>query len=265
MGASPVLLAGCGRLGAAMLRGWLGSGALKPSDVAIMAPRVNAAMQGFAAQGVVIDPTPQWRARTLVLAVKPKVGSEALKAALPLLAEDAVVISVMAGVRAATLSLALKPGQSVARVMPSTGTAHGAGVACIHAEDERARHRAEAVFAPIATVIGLEREDDLDAATALCGSGPAFVFAQVAALAKGAEALGIAPALAARMARATLTSAAASVANDPRSLDELIAEVASPGGTTQAGLKVLEGALETLMTDAVGAAHRRAGELSGKP
>ncbi len=127
----------------------------------------------------------------------------------------------------------------------------------------RARDHAEALFAPVATVIGLEREDDLDAATALCGSGPAFVFAQVAALAQGVEALGIAPDLAARMARATLTSAAASVANDPRGLNELIAEVASPGGTTEAGLKVLEGALEPLMKDAVGAAHRRAGELSG--
>lgn len=262
MGTAPVLLVGCGRLGAAMLRGWLASKALKPADVAIMAPRVNAAMQGFAAQGVAISPGAAMAARTMVLAVKPKVGVEALKSALPLLADDAVVVSVMAGVRAASLSPLLKPGQSLARVMPSTGTAHGAGVACLYVEDARARDHAEALFAPIATVIGLEREDDLDAATALCGSGPAFVFAQVAALAQGAEALGIAPDLAARMARATLRSAAASVANDPRTLDDLIAEVASPGGTTEAGLKVLEGALEPLMKNAVGAAHRRAGELS---
>jgi pyrroline-5-carboxylate reductase len=146
--------------------------------------------------------------------------------------------------------------------MPTTGVAQGQGVATIWSADPAAREAARALFAPMAEVVDLAEEALMDAATAVSGSGPAYFHAFAQALAEAGVIEGLDPADAVRLARATLRSAAAGL-EDGADLDALIARVASPGGTTQAGLKALaEAGMPDAVRAAVEAATARARELS---
>jgi pyrroline-5-carboxylate reductase len=192
--------------------------------------------------------------------VKPAMWRAASEPLAGALATDAAVVSVMAGVRAAAMAEVF--AGPVARVMPTTGVAQGQGVASIWSADAVARDAARALFAPMAEVVDLADEALMDAATAVSGSGPAYFHAFAKALAEAGIAEGLAPADAVRLARATLRSAAAGL-EDGADLDALIARVASPGGTTQAGLKALaEAGMPDAVRAAVDAATRRARELS---
>jgi len=265
MGRATVLV-GCGRLGSAMVEGWLKARALDPRDLIILTPSDKPVAAMAQAEGARINPPLDQLADagSLVLAVKPALWREAARPLLPVLARDAVVVSVMAGVLAESLS-----GQfgdrPVARVMPTTGVASARGAASIWSASEAGRDAALALFKPIAQTVILPDEALMDAATAVSGSGVAYYFAFTAALARAAEAAGLDPATAAELARATLSSAAASAEAAGPDMDALIARVASPGGTTQAGLAALtEGdALDALVKAAVTSAARRAAELSG--
>jgi pyrroline-5-carboxylate reductase len=261
---TPVLLIGCGRMGGAMLEGWMGARAFPPADLLVALPRPNAAARAAEYEGVVLNPEPELlaQAQTVVLAVKPQIWRSVAEEYRDRLWPDAVIVSVAVGVRADDISETFG-GRRVARVMPTTGVGSGRGVASIFAADETARERAHRLFDPIATTVDIAREDLIDVAAATSGSAPAYLYAFTEALAATGAALGLEPEAALKLATATMVSAAERMDGSPRSLAELRAEVASPGGTTEAALKVLMGpdGFEPLLHRALSAAIQRAGEL----
>ena len=256
-----IILIGCGRLGSALVEGWLATGAVDPRDLIILTPSDKSAAEAARAAGARINPPAEALsgARAVVLAVKPAMWRDAASG-LAANIGDAPVISLMAGVRAADLAAVFSG--PVARVMPTTGVAVGKGVAGLWSADAQAAAVGRALFAPVATVVDIPDEAMMDAVTAMAGSGPAYVFAFTRALAQAGVAQGLPPAVAADLARATVRSAAAGLEGD-ETVEALIARVASPGGTTEAGLKALAKAgLEDAVAAAVAAAKARAGELS---
>lgn len=256
-----VLLIGCGRLGSALVEGWLDHGPVDPRRLMIVTPSAKPVTDRAARAGAVLNPSDEalGNARVVVLAVKPAKWREASREVAERLADDAVIVSVMAGVRADDIQAAL--ARPVARLMPTTAIAAGKGVAALWSVSADAKEAARAVFAPLADVVDLDHEDQIDAATAVAGSGPAYVHAFTRALVQAGIEAGLPDEAAMRLARGAVRSAAAASLDDD--LETLIARVASPGGTTEAGLKAArEAGLDAAAHAAVSAALRRARELS---
>lgn len=260
----PVVLVGCGRLGSAIVEGWLHTGALDANKLIILTPSSKPIADMAVARGARVNPPAEAliEARAVVLAVKPAKWREASQDLLQAFAPDAVLVSVMAGVRAEDISEAYL-GRSVARVMPTTAVATGQGVAGLWSANQVGRVVAHSLFDGLADTVDLDREALIDVATAVAGSGPAYVHAFTQALADAGEAEGLSPEAALRLARGAVRSAAS--ADPAASLADLIARVASPGGTTEAGLNALADgrALNTVVEAAVAAGLNRARELAG--
>ncbi len=258
---TPILLVGAGRMGGALLDGWAMGAAFQPGQIGILDPHPGEAAARAAALGSSLTPDPA-AAQTVLLAVKPQLWRDAAASLADRLAADAVIVSIAAGVRTADLSAAFG-GRRAARVMPTTAVAIGKGVASIFAADPEAKARAHALFAPVARVVDLDNEGLMDAATAVSGSGPAYLYAFVEALETAGVAAGLAPDAAATLARATVEGAAALMAASGAEPSELRRQVTSPGGTTAAALQVLmgEGGLEPLLKAAVAAAVERSRQL----
>lgn len=255
-----LVLVGCGRMGGAMLRGWLARG-LDPAAVTVIDPRIQPEWQG---KGLRLNAQPPADPAVLVLAVKPQVMAEAL-GRLPVLS-DTLVLSVAAGTTIATFEAAF-PGAPVIRVMPNTPAAIGQGIsAMIGNRLATGAHLdlAQALMAAVGRVVRLDHEGQIDAVTALSGSGPAYVFHMIEAMAQAGEAQGLPAALSLELARATVAGAGALAVHadeDPAVLRE---NVTSPGGTTAAGLRVLmdpQTGLPPLMARTVAAAAERGREL----
>jgi pyrroline-5-carboxylate reductase len=261
----PILLVGAGRMGGAMLQGWLANGlgpviAVEPDPL----PRI-AKLKGVRFVGA-IEQIPTGKIRACVVALKPQIlRTEASR--LRFVAErGAPMVSIAAGTSIATLRKAWGRKAHILRAMPNTPGAIARGITAIFkgpnatAADCRL---AEQLLASLGQTIWVKREKLIDVTTAVSGSGPAYVFLLVEALAEAAEAEGMPRAEAAKLARATITGAGALLDADARPPMELRRDVTSPGGTTEAALKVLIGAkgLNGLMARAVAAANRRAGEL----
>lgn len=259
-----VVLVGCGRLGSAILEGWMATGTVEPDRLIILTPSEKPAAEAARARGARVNPPAAALAgaRAVVLAVKPAMWRAALEPLLKSLSAGTVVVSVMAGVRAD--EIAAVAGPRVGRVMPTTGVAQGRGVAALWSADDAAREAGRALFQRVADVVELEDETMMDAATATAGSAPAFIYAFVQALARAGQGEGLPAEAAGRLARGALRSAGAG-AETGAALEELIARVASPGGTTRAGLDAMDqaGALDRAARAAVEAAVRRAREISG--
>ncbi|MET0273721.1 MAG: pyrroline-5-carboxylate reductase, partial [Phenylobacterium sp.] len=202
------------------------------------------------------------QAKTVLLCVKPQVWRDVAAETSPWLASDAVVISIAAGVKSQDLAQEFG-GRCVARVMPTTAAAIGQGTASLYADDPAALARAHALFEPLGAVVDLTDEALMHAATAVSGSGPAYLYAFIEALEGAAVQAGLSPAEASKLARSTLTGAAALLADSGEEPAELRRQVTSPGGTTEAALNVLLGAsgLPTLLREAVTRAVRRSKEL----
>jgi pyrroline-5-carboxylate reductase len=179
-----------------------------------------------------------------------------------LLNPDAVVVSIAAGVSAHALAQAFA-GHRIARVMPTTGVAIAKGVASIFADDAQARARAHALFDPVAVTVDLAEEALINPAIGVSGSAPAYLYAFIEALEAAGEKHGLSAQASRTLARATIVSAAALLDAQGGEPSELRRQVTSPGGTTEAALKVLMGehGFGPLLDEAVAAAIRRAGEL----
>ena len=260
----PVVLVGCGRLGSAIVEGWLHTGGVETSDLLILTPSPKSIAETAKARGAGVNPSDPEAfrlVRAVVLAVKPTKWRSAVASLVDILPPDAVIVSVMAGVRAADISEALL-GRSVARVMPTTAVATGQGVAAVWSPNRVAREAAHGLFDPLADTVDLDAEALIDVATAVAGSGPAYVHAFTRALAEAGVVQGLDADSALRLARGAVRSAAS--ADPASSLADLIARVASPGGTTEAGLKALatDRALDAAVEAAVSAALKRARELA---
>jgi len=261
---TPILMLGAGRMGGAMLAGWRKADAFSAAELMIRDPQPGDAAQAAAADGAVLNPPDGElaRARTVVLAVKPQLWREAAAEVAPWLAADAVIVSIAAGVRAGDIAKEFG-GRCVARVMPTTAAAIGQGTASLYADDPAALARAHALFEPLGAVVDLDDEGLMHAATAVSGSAPAYLYAFIEALEAAGLAAGLSAKDASRLARSTLTGAAALLAESGDDPAELRRQVTSPGGTTQAALDVLLGdaGLPPLLRDAVAAAVRRSKEL----
>jgi pyrroline-5-carboxylate reductase len=258
-GAGAVALLGCGRLGSAILEGWLKTGTVAARDLIILTPSEKPAAEAARALGARVNPplADLTEARTLVLAVKPAKWREALGPLAGALNPAAMIVSVMAGVAAADIGEVT--GRPVARVMPTTAVAQARGVAALWSGHDAARETARGLFEAMAEVVDLDLEANIDVATATAGSAPAFIHAFVQALARAGEAEGLSADAAIRLARGALRSAGAGVETG-ETLETLIARIASPGGTTRAGLDAMAagGDLERAAAAAVSAAVERA-------
>jgi pyrroline-5-carboxylate reductase len=263
---TPILMLGAGRMGGAMLEGWRKAGAFSPTDLMIVDPHPGEAALAAARAGARLNPPEAElaEAKTVVLCVKPQLWLDVAAQYANWLAADAVVVSVAAGVSSRDIAREFGD-RAVARTIPTTAAAIGRGTASLYADDPAALARAHALFEPLGTVVDLIDEDQMHAATGVSGSGPAYLYAFIEALEAAGEAAGLSAKDASRLARATVTGAAALLAESGGEPAELRRQVTSPGGTTEAALKVLmgEGGLEPLLRDAVANAIRRSKELGG--
>lgn len=258
--ARPVVLVGCGRLGSALVEGWLRFGPVTAADLIVLTRSDTPGARAARAAGARVNPEvgALKSAGTVVLAVKPGGWRDAVVPLVGRLADDAVLVSLMAGVRAVDLVEALD--RPLVRVMPTTGVARGEGVAAIWAATLAGRAMGHALFARVAQVVDLDDEALMDAATATAGSAPAFLLSLVQALARAGTTHGLSEAAATALARGALRSAAAGIAGE-ESLEQLIDRVTSPGGTTRAGLDASADYIDAAAQAAIAAAIRRAGEL----
>ena len=259
-GDAPIWLIGCGNMGGALLRRWLAEG-LGP--VTVIDPAARDVPDGVT---VLQRPPAEGKPDIVVLAVKPQAWAQAVLPLAGRLGPMTLVISVMAGVRTDDLAR-LFPGAGVVRAMPNTPAAVGQGATALFTRDgDIVQGAAEALFQPVGQTIWLTDETQFDAVTAVSGSGPAYVFLLAESLARAGEAAGLPADLAARLARATIEGSGELMRLSPDVAPSKLREnVTSPGGTTAAALGVLMGeeGLDRPMKDAVLAALRRAGELSG--
>ena len=255
-------LLGCGRMGSAMLAGWLERGT-RPADVTVTDPAPSEWLRGT---GVRLGEPPE-AAEVLVLAVKPQMMEEALASVRHLGGGGTLVLSVAAGWPIRRYEAALGAGTPIVRAMPNTPAAIGRGITAIAANEAAGRaglDAAEALLAAVGEVVRLEDEGQMDAVTGLSGSGPAYVFHLIETLAAAGEAEGLPPEMALRLARATVAGAGALAMEADEDPGQLRRNVTSPRGTTEAALKVLmdpERGFPKLVPEAVAAAVRRSREL----
>ncbi len=200
----------------------------------------------------------------VVLAVKPQLAAEAAANLPKFVRPQALVVSIMAGTSLAEIATLCGPAVHV-RSMPNTPIAIGRGMTALFGNDldDTAKANAQALFETSGTSIWLETENQFDAVTAVSGSGPAYVFRFIEALAAAAESAGLPEGLSATLAKETVVGAAMLADQDSRSPAELRRAVTSPGGTTQAGLEALDAdpGLPLLVRNAVRAAANRSKEL----
>lgn len=269
MGAGPrsLALVGAGKMGAALLGGWLAAG-LDPRSISVYEPQPAEAVSRLAAEtGFALNPAPK-PAEAVVLAIKPQMLDEAAPALAPLFAVDSLLISILAGKTVANLA-ARAPVGAIVRAMPNTPAAISRGVTGVFASEQTSpaqRETAHFLLGGVGAVEWVSDEGLIDAVTAISGSGPAYVFHLVEALAEAGAALGLPAELALRLARATVEGSGELLHRQPEVSAEILRKnVTSPGGTTEAALEVLMApdGLASLLARATAAAARRAGELSG--
>lgn len=258
---TPILILGVGRMGGAILEGWRRHGVFSGSEIMVRDPNPG----GADLSGMAVNPPSEALAacRTVLLAVKPQIWRDVAAEVSDHLHPDAVIVSIAAGVSAADLSAGFG-GRRVARVMPTTAVAINQGTASVFAADPQVRARAHALFDSLGRVVEVADEDQMHAATAVSGSGPAYLYAFVEALESAGVAAGLSPDASATLARSTIAGAAALMASGDTPPADLRRQVTSPGGTTEAALKVLmaENGLEPLLEQAIAAAVARSRDLA---
>ncbi|MBY0299741.1 MAG: pyrroline-5-carboxylate reductase [Methylobacterium sp.] len=263
-----LVLVGAGKMGGAMLEGWLASG-LEGARIAVVDPGASPDLAALcAARGIALNPGRVAPPEALVLAIKPQGLDAAAETAAALAGPDTLVVSVLAGKTIQNLKARLPRARAVVRAMPNLPASIGrgaTGAAASPETDARQRRMADALLSGIGLVEWIDDEGLIDAVTAVSGSGPAYVFLLAEALAAAGAAAGLPPEIAARLARQTVAGAGALLAESPLDAETLRRNVTSPGGTTAAALGVLmaEGGLPDLLREAVEAARRRSAELSG--
>ncbi|WJS83662.1 pyrroline-5-carboxylate reductase [Paracoccus sp. TOH] len=255
-----LVLVGCGRMGGALLDGWLRNGlAAGAAHVLDPHPRAELADLGVSVNAELPDDP-----AVLVIAVKPQMMADVL----PRLSVGArtLVVSVAAGVTLGAYQAAF-PAAPIVRAMPNTPAAIGQGITAIIGNaraGEAEMALAETLMSAVGRVVRLESEGQMDAVTALSGSGPAYVFHLIEAMAAAGAAEGLSPALALELARATVAGAGALAVHEDADPAKLREAVTSPGGTTAAGLHELmdpETGLPPLMRRTIAAAAARGREL----
>ncbi|MBM3569913.1 MAG: pyrroline-5-carboxylate reductase [Alphaproteobacteria bacterium] len=269
--AGPVLLVGCGKMGGALLSGWLDRG-MPAAAVTVVEPLIASA-EAVRKLGVAAHPTVEtvpaaFQPQVVLIAVMPQAMDAAAPACGRFAAKGALVLSIAAGKTIAYFERALGAGARIVRAMPNTPAAVRRGFSVMAANAAvggSGRALAESLLGAVGETAWVEDEGLIDAVTAVSGSGPAYVFLLIETLAQAGIAAGLEAGLAMRLARATVIGAGELARLSPASAEQLRKNVTSPAGTTEAALKVLMASdgLAPLMTRAVAAATRRSRELAG--
>ena len=264
-----LLLVGCGKMGGALVSGWLNS-TYTPHQIAVIdhADRLDeiSARYGVTAKSALSD-LADIAPEAVVFAVKPRMLEEVVDAYAGLAVHTTLFISVVAGKKTGFFTDHLGAAARIVRVMPNTPAAigHGMSVLCTAGTLSDAQHRqADALMSAVGETAWISDEAHMDAVTALSGSGPAYVFHLVEAMAKAGADAGLPEQLATRLARQTVAGAGALLAEAPETTAVLRKNVTSPGGTTAAGLTILMDeakGLPPLMRDTIAAAKKRSVEL----
>lgn len=253
---------GCGNMGGAMLKGWL-AGGLAPEAFTVVDPYLDAAPEGVRLLGV--TPEGEGAFDVVLLGFKPQQLPEASAAVRPFVGGKTLLLSILAGVDLATLRTAFPEARAIVRVMPNLAAALGKSpIALVGEVDDAARQQTDALMAHLGQAEWLAGEEQMDLVTALAGSGPAFVYRFIDALAEGATALGLPRAQADRLALSMVEGAALLAAGSEHSPGELARRVASPGGVTQVGIDVLDAdrRLAALIEDTLRGARDRSAEMT---
>ncbi|WP_317055458.1 pyrroline-5-carboxylate reductase [Roseovarius rhodophyticola] len=258
-----LVLLGCGKMGSAMLSGWL-EGGLPAGSVWVIDPKPSDWLQSTGVHiNIDLPPHPA----IVLIAVKPQMMGDALPTIAAMGNGDTLFVSVAAGTEIASFESELGDQSPIIRVMPNTPAAVGKGISAMignaHVRPDQL-DMAQDLLEAVGQVVRLESEDQMDAVTGLSGSGPAYVFHMIECMAAAGEAQGLAPDLAMQLAKATVAGAGALAETAEETPAELRVNVTSPNGTTQAGLEVLMDAtqgLPELMTKTVAAATDRSREL----
>lgn len=258
-----LVLIGAGKMGSAMLEGWLKQG-LAPASVSVVDPHPS---EWLKAQGVSINgPLPEAPA-VVVIAVKPQMMGDALPKLQAWGGGKTLFLTVAAGTRIAQYEAVLGARTPLVRAMPNTPAAVGRGITAITGNADATATdvgTAEALLSAVGEVVRLEGEHQIDAVTALSGGGPAYVFHMIEAMAAAGVAEGLPAAMAMQLARSTVIGAGELARQSPETAAQMRINVTSPGGTTAEALKVLMDettGLPALFTKAVKAAADRGREL----
>jgi pyrroline-5-carboxylate reductase len=260
-----LVLLGCGKMGSAMLAGWL-EGGLPAASVWVLDPHPSEWLQ---ASGVHINAGLPPAPALVLIAVKPQMMGEALPALKALGNGETLFVSVAAGTSIASFEEILGAQTPIVRAMPNTPAAIGQGITALIGNALASAENldmAEGLLKAIGQTVRLDTEAQMDAVTGVSGSGPAYVFHLIETLAAAGEAQGLPGDLAMQLAKATVAGAGALANVAEESPSQLRVNVTSPNGTTQAALEVLmqqEGGFPDLLKRAVAAAANRSKELSG--
>jgi pyrroline-5-carboxylate reductase len=261
-----IVLAGAGKMGGAMLAGWLAQG-LDAKRVAVIEPHPSDDIRALVTKGIRLNPSPKdiGAVATLVVALKPQMFREAEAMLKSFSGASTLVVSIMAGATIASIEQVC--GGSVVRAMPNTPAAIGRGITvAVAARSVSADQRAvaDALLRATGSVEWIDDEGLMDAVTAVSGSGPAYVFLLAEELARAGVEAGLPAELATKLARETVAGSGELLHRSELASATLRQNVTSPGGTTAAALEVLMGpdGMQSLLTRAVAAATRRGKELA---
>lgn len=253
---------GCGKMGGAMLRGWLANG-LTPDQVTVLDPHPAEWLTDLQIQGLRLNTQPDTPPAIAVIATKPQIMADAIPGVAAFGNGPTMFISVAAGTLISTFESILGPETPVVRAMPNTPAAIGAGITALvanpHVETDQL-HLAEQLLGAVGEVVLLDHEEQMHAVTALSGSGPAYVFAMTEALTQAGIGLGLSQEVSSRLAVAMVAGSGklmSQTGDEPALLRE---QVTSPKGTTAAGLDVFmrqgNGILELVEQTAKAASDR---------
>ncbi len=270
--AGPLLLVGCGKMGTALLRGWIDQG-LSGDRIVVVEPAAATLGTVGRDHGVRIVPDARdvpgdMAFRVILFAVKPQMMAAVLPHYVDLVGTSTMVMSIAAGTKVGCFEDVFGQATPVVRAMPNTPAAIGKGVTALFANgqvDDDRRALAQDLMAAVGAVHWAEDESQMHAITAMSGGGPAYVFLLIETLAKAGMASGLPEKLAWPMARATVIGSGALAEASEEPVETLRQNVTSPGGTTQAALEVLTAAdgIQPLFDRAIAAATRRSSELAG--
>jgi pyrroline-5-carboxylate reductase len=264
-----LVLIGAGKMGGAMLEGWLKAG-VSPKQIVVLDPKPpQEVVELLVRSGVRHNPSPAdiVDAEVILVAVKPQVLDEVLTPLHGLSASKPLILSVAAGKTIATFERHFGAGTSVIRTIPNTPAAVGRGITAMvgNAHVSNAQLAlAEQLLSSIGEVVQVDREELIDAATAVSGSGPAYVFLLAECLAAAGEAIGLPKDVAVKLARATVAGSGELMRQSGIDAATLRQNVTSPNGTTYAALQVLmaDDGMKALLEKAVRAADHRSKELA---
>jgi pyrroline-5-carboxylate reductase len=267
MAGAPLLLIGAGRMGGALLKGWLARG-LGP--VVVVETNPSPALKRLARRDVTLlknlDDAPT-KLRVCVIALKPQILKTEAPRLRAIAASGAPMISIAAGSSIRLMTKAWGKSARIIRAMPNTPGSIGEGISALFAAPNATRadrKLAESLLAALGETVWVKRETDIDTVTAVSGSGPAYVFLMVECLEEAARREGLPPSIAHRLARKTIIGAGALLKAEDAPAEALRRNVTSPHGTTEAALNILmaKDGMAPLIKRAVSAARKRAKELA---